>query len=90
MLVLEHSVQDIVVKGVIHCVLREFVENITLSKWSGIGLSIVLDDMIPQGTRYFQQFQKVLWVSSCSTRSKLIPPPPCFFVTVLMNFRTAA
>ena len=58
MLVFEHPVQNFIIERVLHWVLREFVENVSLDKRSGVGLSVVLDGVIPQGTRYFQRLQQ--------------------------------
>ena len=54
---LKHAVKDFIVKWVLHRVLRELFENVPLAEWSGVGLSIVLNGMIAQGTRYLQRFQ---------------------------------
>ena len=58
MLMLEHSIQDCIIKRVLHWVLYKFVIRVSLAEWSGIGLSIVLDVMIPQRAGYFQRFEQ--------------------------------
>ena len=58
MLVLDHAVKDFIVKWVRHGILRELFENFSLAEWGGVGLSIVLNGMFPQGAIDFQWFQQ--------------------------------
>ena len=53
MLVLEHTVKDFVVERIRHGVFRELFENVLLAEWGGVGLSVTLNDVVPQGARDF-------------------------------------
>ena len=46
---LEHAVKDVSVEWVRHGILRELFENVSLAEWGSLGLSIVLNGMVPQG-----------------------------------------
>ena len=44
---LEHAVKDVSVEWVRHEVLGELFEYVSLAEWGSIGLSIVLNGMVP-------------------------------------------